>query len=966
MTDAAAADPDERDPGGARLPGRPASRYVLMRQRRDPRRRRLRDALRGGPGAADPLRRGPGHRARAGGRRRPDRARRGLRLRPAARRRRPGRQPRQRQRGAARAARPAPGARAWQVEAAPTGADLVRDPDPLRPWLLALQGLAIVVVAVLAAPDPEGPPMNAAEKGSRRRAAERARADGSTGRCWRPVAVVLLALAARAADHLGRAGDPGRHGRPLPRRAGRPHDASPAPTWTPAAGSTSTGLPRASRPPRRTSTSPSGGEVTQGPVAPTVARSTYDAGRWSTYPPPAARPSDATGGAAAGLFGFRTDEQDRRTPRRLGLRRAPVAVVVRRRRRRPRPLLDPGAGQRRPRARGPRPHRPRARRRGARPSAPTASRCRRTRSAAIALADIAPQTDDLAIDVRTSRGRVVAAVDDSFARRPSGRPGQEWLAGTDLPSRTLRLAGLPADLRLAARLLVANPSDLEAVVDVRVAGRSGTFTPDGPGRRSPSPPGTIEQLDLVRRAAEEGGRRAAAALPGAGRRVRAGHRRRRPRLRDPGGAARPVPPPRRCSAASDATVQLTAGAGRHEGHGHGLRRGRRAGRRHGPGPRRRRRPPTWSPGRRAAYVVVSAVDRAGQRDGARRRHVRRPGHRRGAADAAAAPGRSGRPCGRCCAEPSSSSVVGVVAGVDLLGRAPEQLGDLLDEHGEHHRGEVAAGLGTAARSAAGTAPAGSASPPVPRTSEASGTVSASQSSGTIGVSSTANSTSPSSAAQRLSSSSTTASTIASKAALGLRAAGTPAGASGLGQQRRARASRGRDGPGVGRPVRRQAGRGHAGAHVREPSRAGGASRYRLLRESCPPLLENRLRAVRGGHVDLRLLRPDRGPRARSRPTRSRTPTTSARRTASGSAPRAAGRCSGWPRTPTRSAPPATTCSRSPTPSARRPGRCRARPSRAVGRPALGEARATGDPRGRPARPPAGAARLRRTDRSPRR
>ena len=45
-----------------------------------------------------------------------------------------------------------PGARAWQVEAAPTGDDLVRDPDPLRPWLLALQGLAIVVVAVLAAP----------------------------------------------------------------------------------------------------------------------------------------------------------------------------------------------------------------------------------------------------------------------------------------------------------------------------------------------------------------------------------------------------------------------------------------------------------------------------------------------------------------------------------------------------------------------------------------------------------------------------------------------------------------------------------------------------------------------------------------------------------------------------------------------------------------------------------------------
>jgi hypothetical protein len=45
-----------------------------------------------------------------------------------------------------------PGARAWQVEASPTGTALVRDADPLRPWLLVLQGIAIVVVAVLAAP----------------------------------------------------------------------------------------------------------------------------------------------------------------------------------------------------------------------------------------------------------------------------------------------------------------------------------------------------------------------------------------------------------------------------------------------------------------------------------------------------------------------------------------------------------------------------------------------------------------------------------------------------------------------------------------------------------------------------------------------------------------------------------------------------------------------------------------------
>jgi hypothetical protein len=49
-----------------------------------------------------------------------------------------------------------PGDRAWQLEAAPTGADRPSGADPLRPWLLALQGLAIVVVAVLAAPTRKG------------------------------------------------------------------------------------------------------------------------------------------------------------------------------------------------------------------------------------------------------------------------------------------------------------------------------------------------------------------------------------------------------------------------------------------------------------------------------------------------------------------------------------------------------------------------------------------------------------------------------------------------------------------------------------------------------------------------------------------------------------------------------------------------------------------------------------------
>jgi GT2 family glycosyltransferase len=54
--------------------------------------------------------------------------------------------------GLTQASATGPGSRAWQVRAAPTGSDLPRAQDPLRPWLLALQGLALLAVAVLAAP----------------------------------------------------------------------------------------------------------------------------------------------------------------------------------------------------------------------------------------------------------------------------------------------------------------------------------------------------------------------------------------------------------------------------------------------------------------------------------------------------------------------------------------------------------------------------------------------------------------------------------------------------------------------------------------------------------------------------------------------------------------------------------------------------------------------------------------------
>ena len=45
-----------------------------------------------------------------------------------------------------------PGARAWHVQVPATEESLVAEPSSLRPWLLGLQGLAVLVAAVLAAP----------------------------------------------------------------------------------------------------------------------------------------------------------------------------------------------------------------------------------------------------------------------------------------------------------------------------------------------------------------------------------------------------------------------------------------------------------------------------------------------------------------------------------------------------------------------------------------------------------------------------------------------------------------------------------------------------------------------------------------------------------------------------------------------------------------------------------------------
>jgi hypothetical protein len=199
---------------------------------------------------------------------------------------------------------------------------------------------------------------------------------------------------------------------------------------------------------------------------------------------------EADGAIAAGLFGFRTD----RSPRALAVApcQAPRArwwftgagatldhsseLVL--------SNVDPGPAVVDVRLLGPHGEVPTVGTRGI-TIAPGAQRL-------IPMSDIAPQTDQMTIGVRASRGRVVAGVRDSFAVQ--GAVGQEWLPAAERPSRSARLAGLPAGPG-SRTLLVANPSSLEAVVRVQVVGRSGPFTAAGLDELRVAP-GTTEEVDI--------------------------------------------------------------------------------------------------------------------------------------------------------------------------------------------------------------------------------------------------------------------------------------------------------------------------------------------------------------------------------------------------------------------------------------------------------------------------------------
>jgi hypothetical protein len=111
----------------------------------------------------------------------------------------------------------------------------------------------------------------------------------------------------------------------------------------------------------------------------------------------------------------------------------------------------------------------------------------------VPLVDIAPGSAELTVEVVTSRGRVHAAVADEL--RGLQASGVEWLPPAPAPAREVLLAGVPsrADRRT---LLVTNPGQDQAVVELRVQTADGAFAPVGLEKVSVDPE-SVATVDLT-------------------------------------------------------------------------------------------------------------------------------------------------------------------------------------------------------------------------------------------------------------------------------------------------------------------------------------------------------------------------------------------------------------------------------------------------------------------------------------
>ena len=118
-------------------------------------------------------------------------------------------------------------------------------------------------------------------------------------------------------------------------------------------------------------------------------------------------------------------------------------------------------------------------------------------SRVIPVVDVAPRSDEVAVHVTTSQGRVVAQVRDTVRSvQARSSVGIEWLPPAAPPATDVRVVGLVggADRRT---LLVTNPSDRQALVAIQVVTRDGAFVPTGAEEVSVDP-GSVAAVDLTR------------------------------------------------------------------------------------------------------------------------------------------------------------------------------------------------------------------------------------------------------------------------------------------------------------------------------------------------------------------------------------------------------------------------------------------------------------------------------------
>lgn len=94
------------------------------------------------------------------------------------------------------------------------------------------------------------------------------------------------------------------------------------------------------------------------------------------------------------------------------------------------------------------------------------------------IGETAPSVGNLAVRVVATRGLVAVSAADRFNIGVVGTKALEWLPPQSPPSKATTLTGIPAKAD-EATLMVANPGTVEAVAQIRIISKTGTFSPRG-------------------------------------------------------------------------------------------------------------------------------------------------------------------------------------------------------------------------------------------------------------------------------------------------------------------------------------------------------------------------------------------------------------------------------------------------------------------------------------------------------